>query len=85
MQWPRRSGRRGGVELRVTVQISPEPSQADKVALDKLLDQELRGFEHFYSRIQQERGFDGAPLATVERAAVKAYLIYASTERHADG
>ena len=56
-------------------------TQAVQAELDKLLDGELAGFERFYSQLQKNQGFDGAPLATVERAAVKAYLIYAATER----
>jgi hypothetical protein len=52
--------------------------------VDKLLDGELSNFEKYFSRIQEERGLEGAPLATFERGLLKAYLFYAATEREAD-
>lgn len=67
------------------MQINPTPTPGNKAELDKLLDEEVKCFEHFYSRIQREKGFDGAPLIGAERAAVKAYLVFAATERDAHG
>lgn len=67
------------------MKINPTPTPANKEELDKLLDQEVKSFEHFYSKVQQEKGFDGSPLMSVERAAVKAYLVFAATERDAHG
>jgi hypothetical protein len=72
------------VELKVSVKISPPPSQVDKKEVDKLLEGEIAQFEQHVIRQAKERGFEGAPLASFERGMVKAYLFFAATERAKD-
>lgn len=73
------------MDLRVNVVISPPPSKDNVRELDAMLDGELTKFNEYFIRKQRERGIlDPAPLIGPERGIVKAYLIFAATERPKD-
>lgn len=69
------------MELQVNVVIRPNVNEADVEALDKLLEEECSRFNEYYARRQRQAGLDGLPLATFERAILKAYLIFAAADR----
>lgn len=65
--------------------IDPPPEKANPEEMDELLNQELSKFNEYYMQLQANKGaVDPSPLIGVERGAVKAYLMYASTEREDD-
>lgn len=69
------------MQLKVTIEIAPPPSEVDPRRLDELLNGELEDFQKWFVARQQRAGNEGAPLVGAERGAVKAYLIYAATAR----
>lgn len=69
------------MQLKIDVQLIPPAQQIDSKTMDDLLNGELVEFEKWFIRRQRERGLDASGLIGAERGLVKAYLIYAATER----
>ncbi len=66
--------------LKVVVQV--DPPNLDRKTADRLMDEEIAGFEAFLQEQQRRAGLSGNdPLSTPERGIIKAYITYASTRK----
>lgn len=64
--------------LKVVVRV--DPPNIDRATADRLMDEEIAGFQAFLQEQQRRAGLNGHdPLSTPERGIIKAYITYVST------
>jgi hypothetical protein len=67
------------------VEINPPLNPLNPIQADEILSGELSRFNEWFVRKQQERGVvEASSLTSFERGAVKAYLLFAATDRPKD-
>jgi hypothetical protein len=73
------------MSLKVEVRITPHPDKVPAEEFDRLLDGELVEFEKWFIERQRRAGnTKPSGLVSVERAAVKTYVLYLSTLERLD-
>lgn len=70
--------------LKVEIRLEPHPRELDPRQMDELLNGELAEFEKWFAQRRQDRGRTAEPLMSIERAVLKAYMVYAATDRPKD-